>query len=77
MIDTGIKFCGRRVLIESSGNAQIDKDIRQIFRDDFFKSCPLSMSRGDIQRVLAYNARHYAIGEPLKNHQGLLFEDSE
>lgn len=53
-IETQLKFCGQRILLESTGDKQIDADLRQLFYDDYQKSGPLEMTRPDVQRVLTW-----------------------
>lgn len=53
-IDTGHKWFGRKILLESTGDSQIDKDLVALFTDEWDGSGPLEMSRPDVRRVLAH-----------------------
>lgn len=53
-IYTGIKFCRRKVLIESTGDKEVDAALKKIFHDKFHCTAPLTMARDDVQFVLAW-----------------------
>jgi hypothetical protein len=52
-----LKFMGLKVFLESTGDKQVDRAIRTVFRDDFTKSAPLSMDREDVKLVLVWRIR--------------------
>ena len=53
--NTGIKFFSQRILIESTGNLEVDKAMKSVFYDDYNKTAPLDMSREDVQIVLRWS----------------------
>lgn len=54
LIKTGHDFFGQRIFLESTGNVQIDNDLKQLFGDSYSRTRPLEMSRADCKRVLAW-----------------------
>lgn len=53
-IDTGIKFFSQKILIESTGDDEVDAAIKTLFHDDYRKTAPLSINRPDSRIVLAW-----------------------
>lgn len=55
MINTGIKFFGQKILIESTGIEDVDAAMKQLFYDDYKNTASLDMIRKDVQLVLAWS----------------------
>lgn len=55
-IYTGSKWLGRKILIESSGDEEIDDALKSTFHDKFHGTRPLDMWRADVKLVLKYQA---------------------
>jgi len=53
-INTGIKFCGLKIMIESSGDPEIDAAIKTMFKDQYLKTAPLRMERRDVSLVIGW-----------------------
>ena len=51
--DTGIKFFGRRVLLEKSGDEEFDGAVKRYFVKDYNKSGPLLVNTPDGKILLA------------------------
>lgn len=51
--DTGIKFFGKRVLLEKSGDGKYDGALKRMFVKDYNKSGPLEIKSEDAQILLA------------------------
>lgn len=67
---TVFKFFGQKVFIESTGNKQIDADLKVLFMDSYITKKPVEMRREDVKRVLAWSAE-------ARLGQGALFEVSK
>lgn len=44
-------------MLESTGDKEVDKAMKSIFKDDYCKTAPLSMSRADVQVVLKWSRK--------------------
>jgi len=55
MIDTGLKYLGQKILLESSGRKDIDKALKSTFRDDYRRTAPLEIAREDVQILLKWH----------------------
>lgn len=53
-IKTGIKFFGQSILIESSGDGDVDEALKTLFVDGYNKTAPLYIKRPDSQIVLEW-----------------------
>jgi len=62
LIDTGIKYFGQKIFIESTGNNMVDEALKTVFHDDFYRTAPLEMRRIDAQIVLRWS-RGEIVGE--------------
>lgn len=51
MIDTGLRYFGQKILLESSGRDDVDKALKSTFKDDYQRTAPLRMEREDCQIV--------------------------
>ena len=55
-IDTGIKFFGLRILLDSTGEPEVDKAAKSVFKDDYMKTAPLTIAmRPDVQLLLSWS----------------------
>jgi len=72
MIYTGIKFFGQKIMVESTGDKNIDAAIKSVFVDDYQKTAPLQMDREDVQIALAWSRDEQKAGQ-----LGLFSENSE
>ncbi len=71
IINTGIKFFGLKVLLESSGSPEIDKAAKSTFKDSYWLASA-DASRVDVRKMLAWSQ----ITKPVKEQkagQGALF----
>ena len=55
MINTGLKFFGQKIMLQSTGHDDVDAALAQLYRDDSVPSAPLAIQRADVQLVLAWN----------------------
>lgn len=57
-IDTGIKFFGLRIYLDSTGLPEIDNAAKSVFKDDYLKTAPLTISeREDVRLLLEWSRR--------------------
>lgn len=68
-IYTGTKWLGQKVLIDSSGDKEIDAALKSTFHDRFHRTAPLDMWREDVQIVIKYQNDKNA-GVPIKQKAG-------
>ena len=54
MIYTGTKWLGQKVMIESSGDGEIDDALKSTFHDYLHRTKALDMWRADVKLVLKY-----------------------
>jgi len=64
MTYTGVKFCGRKIFIESSGDPRVDKAFVSTFCDDYRRTAPLEMSREDVKLVLGWMRGEVKVEQP-------------
>jgi len=57
MIDTGHKWFGQKILLESTGDQETDEALVSLFTDEWDGSGPLEISRPDSQIALAWRNR--------------------
>lgn len=75
IIWTGLRFFNRRIYLESSGDAEVDNALKLVFKDDYCRTAPLTMTRADVQLCL-HHQREAEHGIPVKElsaGQGSLF----
>lgn len=53
-IDTGIRFFGQKIYLESSGKPVVDAALKSTFKDDYCKTAPLEIRRIDAQVILKW-----------------------
>ena len=63
MINTGCKFFGQKIMIESTGITKVDAALKTLFYDDYRHTAPLEMRREDSKIALAFSR-----GEFKKEH---------
>lgn len=54
-IDTGIKFFGLRIWLDSTSELETDKAAKLVFKDHYRKTAPLLMSRADVKLILEWS----------------------
>jgi len=54
MINTGIKFFGKKILLESSGDEVVDGALKRTFVKDYTKSGPIRIDNEDAQICLRH-----------------------
>ncbi len=56
MINTGIKFFGLKVLLESSGNPEVDEAAKSTFKDSYWLASA-DASRVDVRKMLEWSQK--------------------
>ena len=70
-IYTGTKWLGQRVLIESSGDEDVDDALKSTFHDYLHRTRALDMWRADVKLVLEYSRRGVPVAEAKAGQMGL------
>ena len=64
-IDTGIRFFGLKIWLDSTGEPEVDKAAKSVFKDHYLRTAPLTIAtRPDCQIMLKWGK------SPTKQLQG-------
>lgn len=55
-IYTGLQFFSLKIWLDSTGEPEVDKAVKSVFKDDYYKTAPLTIrSRPDVKLLLEWS----------------------
>lgn len=72
MIDTGIKFFGLKIYLDSTNEPEVDKAAKSVFKDHYLRTAPLTIAtRPDCQIMLEWGRRNKLPTKQISEQMGL------